>query len=137
MITLCLEKGDEKMSGKKILIVDDDADLLKALYLRLKANNYHTVFAQDGYQATKMVLTEKPDLIILDIGLPMGDGFIVMDRIKEFIKTSMTPVIVLTGRDPEANKPRALQAGAVAFFQKPVDNDELLTCIARELGESK
>ena len=125
------------MSKKKILIVDDDADLLKALYLRLKANNYNTVFAQDGYQATKMVLTEKPDLIILDIGLPMGDGFIVMDRIKEFIKTSMTPIIVLTGRDPEANKPRALQAGAVAFFQKPVENDELLACIARELGESK
>ena len=125
------------MSRKKILIVDDDADLLKALYLRLKANNYDTVFAQDGYQATKMALTEKPDLIILDIGLPMGDGFIVMDRIKEFIKTSMTPVIILTGRDPEANKPRALQAGAVAFLQKPADNDELLACIARELGESK
>lgn len=122
------------MSPKKILIVDDDADLLKALHLRLKANDYDTVFARDGYQATKMVLTEKPDLIILDIGLPMGDGFIVMDRIREFIESSMIPVIILTGRDPRANKPRALKAGATAYFQKPVDNSELLACIARALG---
>ncbi|MGD9211633.1 MAG: response regulator [Desulfobacteraceae bacterium] len=124
------------MRRKKILLVDDDADLLRALYLRLKANNYDTVFARDGYQATKMALTEKPDLIILDIGLPMGDGFIVMDRIREFIKSSMIPVIVLTGRDPAANKERALKAGATAFFQKPADNQELMACIARELGES-
>lgn len=125
------------MHKKKILLVDDDAELLKALYLRLKANNYEAVFARDGYQATKMVYSEKPDLIILDIGLPMGDGFIVMDRIKEFIKSSMIPVIVLTGRDPAANKNRSLRAGAVAFFQKPVDNQALLACIARELGESE
>lgn len=124
------------MSKKKILLVDDDADLLKGLNLRLKANEYDTIFARDGYQATKMVLTEKPDLIILDIGLPMGDGFIVMDRIKEFIQASMTPVIILTGRDPKANKPRALKAGAVAFFQKPVNNNELLACIAQALEES-
>lgn len=125
------------MRRKKILLVDDDADLLRALYLRFKANNYDTVFARDGYQATKMTRTEKPDLIILDIGLPMGDGFIVMDRIREFIKSSMIPVIVLTGRDPAANKERALKAGACAFFQKPADNQELMACIARELGESE
>lgn len=124
------------MPRKKILLVDDDADLLKALHLRLRANNYDTVFAQDGYQATKMARTEQPDLIILDIGLPMGDGFIVMDRIKEFIGSSMIPVIVLTGRDPMANKSRALKAGATAFFQKPADNKELMDCIAQALGET-
>ena len=124
------------MAKKKILIVDDDADLLKALNLRLKANDYDTVFAQDGYQATKMALTEKPDLIILDLGLPMGDGFIVLDRLKEFIKSSAMPVIVLTGRDPQANRMRALKAGAVAFFQKPANNDELLASIAQHVDQN-
>ncbi len=125
------------MAKKKILIVDDDADLLKALNLRLQANDYDTVFAQDGYQATKMALTENPDLIILDIGLPMGDGFIVLDRIKEFITSNTIPVIVLTGRDPQANRMRALKAGAVAFFQKPANNEELLAAIAQNLMKAE
>ena len=121
------------MGKKKILVVDDDQDILRALNIRLKANNYETVYATDGYMATKMARDEKPDLIILDIGLPMGDGFIVMDRLKDFIWREMTPVIILTARDPEANKKRAMEAGAVAFFQKPADDDALLAAIAEAL----
>lgn len=121
------------MEKKKILVVDDDKDILKALNIRLKANNYETVYATDGYMATKMARDEKPDLIILDIGLPMGDGFIVMDRLKDFIWREMIPVIILTARDPEANKERAMKAGAFAFFQKPADNDALLATIAEAL----
>lgn len=121
------------MEKKKILVVDDDQDILRALNIRLKANNYETVYATDGYMATKMARDEKPDLIILDIGLPMGDGFIVMDRLKDFIWREMIPVIILTARDPEANKERAMKAGAFAFFQKPADNDALLAAIAEAL----
>ena len=123
------------MEKKKILVVDDDKDILKALNIRLKANNYETVYATDGYMATKMARDEKPDLIILDIGLPMGDGFIVMDRLKDFIWREMIPVIILTARDPEANKERAMKAGACAFFQKPADNDALLAAIAEALED--
>jgi two-component system KDP operon response regulator KdpE len=118
------------MEKKKILVVDDDQDILRALDIRLKANNYETVFAADGYMATKMALEEKPDLIILDIGMPLGDGFTVMDRLKDF----KTPVIILTARDPEANKDRAMEAGAFAFFQKPADNDALMAAIEKALG---
>jgi two-component system KDP operon response regulator KdpE len=121
------------MEKKKILVVDDDKDILRALSIRLKANNYETVYATDGYMATKMARDEKPDLIILDIGLPMGDGFIVMDRLKDFIWREMIPVIILTARDPEANKKRAMEAGAFAFFQKPADDDALLAAIAEAL----
>jgi DNA-binding response OmpR family regulator len=123
------------MDKKKILLVDDDKELLRALNIRLKANNYETVFATDGYMGTKMAIDEKPDLIILDIGLPMGDGFIVMDRLKDFIWREMTPVIILTARDPEANKNRAMKAGAFAFFQKPAENDALLATIEKALAD--
>ncbi|NNG00446.1 MAG: response regulator transcription factor [Desulfobacteraceae bacterium] len=124
------------MSKKRILIVDDDKDLLKALDLRLKANNYDTTFAADGYEATRAARNDSPDLIILDIGLPLGDGFLVMDRMKDFIEVADIPVIILTARDPEANKERSLKAGAFAFFQKPADNDELLASIRKALGEN-
>jgi two-component system KDP operon response regulator KdpE len=123
------------MGKKKILIVDDDRDFLRALNIRLKANNYETAFASDGYAATKAVKDEKPDLVILDLGLPMGDGFIVMDRIKDFMLHSLTPIIVLSGRDPMANEKRALKAGAFAYFQKPADNEALLACIRKALEQ--
>ncbi len=125
------------MGKKKILIIDDDRDFLRALNIRLKANNYETVFASDGYTATKAVRDEKPDLVILDLGLPIGDGFIVMDRIKDFMQHSITPIIVLSGRDPLANEKRALKAGAFAYFQKPADNDALLSSIRKALGQAE
>lgn len=125
------------MNKKKILIVDDDKDLLRALHIRFKANNYEVVSATDAYMATKMSRDENPDLIILDIGLPMGDGFLVMDRLKDILPASMIPIIMLTGRDPEANKERALKAGAFAFFQKPADNDALLAAVRKALGEDE
>lgn len=77
-----------------------------------------------------MARVEKPDLIILDIGLPMGDGFVVMDRLKDFIWREMAPVIILTAGDPEANKKRAMEAGAFAFSRKPADNVGLPAAIA-------
>jgi len=69
------------MSKKKILIVDDDKDLMRGISIRLKANGYDTVFATDGIMAITVAKNEMPDLIILDIGLPAGDGFIVMERL--------------------------------------------------------
>lgn len=122
------------MTGKKILVVDDDEDMRRGLGIRLKASGYNVVFAYDAISATGMVRKEKPDLIILDIGLPGGDGFIVMERLVSISETSI-PVIVLTGRDPSTNRKRALEAGAKAFFLKPADNDELLAAVGKALGE--
>jgi two-component system KDP operon response regulator KdpE len=117
------------MEKPKILIIDDDFDLRRALNLRLRANNYETLYATDGLSATAMAQKEHPDLIILDLGLPAGDGFVVMERLQQSANLSCIPVIVLTCRDPHGNKDRALRAGAKAFFQKPVDNEELLAAI--------
>jgi DNA-binding response OmpR family regulator len=124
------------MTTQKILIVDDDADLRQALRLRLRANHYDTIQAVDGYSAIAQAYKEHPNLIILDLGLPAGDGFVVLDRLQRDDKLSAIPVVVLTARDPQSNEQRALQAGAAAFFQKPADNAELLNVIRATLPKA-
>jgi two-component system KDP operon response regulator KdpE len=122
------------MPKPKILLVDDDPDLVRALRLRLRANNYEVATASDGYAAIAQAQKERPALIILDLGLPVGDGFVVLERLQTSDLLSGVPVIVLSARDPQANEARALKAGAAAFFQKPADNDELLNVIKVSIG---
>lgn len=117
------------MARHKILVVDDDPDLVHALRLRLRANDYEIATAGDGYSAIATAQKERPDLIVLDLGLPVGDGFVVLERLQKSDALSGVPVIVLSARDPQTNEARALQAGAAAFFQKPADNEELLNVI--------
>jgi DNA-binding response OmpR family regulator len=117
------------MRKPRILVVDDDPDLVRALRLRLRAHNCEVVTASDGYSVIASAQKEHPDLIILDIGLPAGDGFVVLERLQTSDTLSSIPVIVLTARDPQNNEERALKAGAAAFFQKPADNEELLNVI--------
>jgi DNA-binding response OmpR family regulator len=124
------------MTPAKILIVDDDPDLRQALRLRLRANHYETVNAGDGYSAIAQAYKEHPNLIILDLGLPAGDGFVVLDRLQKDDKLSTIPVIVLTARDPQSAEKLALQSGAAAFFQKPADNAELLDVIRATLSQA-
>ena len=124
------------MSGKKILIIDDDQHLLLGLATRLKANGYAVVSAADAISAIAVARTEAPDLVILDLGLPAGDGFLVFERMRGLTDLVATPVIVLSARDPAKNKKRALDAGAVAFFQKPPNNHEFLAAIRQALGET-
>ena len=122
------------MDKQKILIVDDDPDLRRGLNLRLRANHYETAYATDGFSAVAMAQKEKPDLIILDIGLPAGDGFVVLERLQQSATLSAIPVIVVTAREPQYNKDRIIRAGATAFFQKPADNNELLSTIRNVLN---
>jgi len=123
------------MSQKTILIVDDDPDVRLGLHVRLKANHYNVIFAGDGMASIAQARKHMPDLIILDLGLPAGDGFSVLERLKANDSMSLIPVIVVSARDLNANMDRALKAGAKAFLQKPVDNAELLKVIRQALGE--
>ena len=124
------------MANKKILIVDDDPDVRHGMHVRLKANHYDTFFAADGLSAMAEARKHQPDLIILDLGLPAGDGFVVMERLKKMESLALIPIIVVSARDVRANQERAMKAGAQAFLQKPVDNAELLAVIRQALGES-
>jgi DNA-binding response OmpR family regulator len=121
---------------KKILIIDDDEDLLLGLTARLKTNGYTVACAGDAVTAISAAREQSPDLIILDLGLPGGDGFLVLDRMKVLSNLFAIPVIVLSARDPADNKRRALDAGATAYFQKPPENHEFLMAIRRALGET-
>ena len=123
------------MSNKKILIVEDDADVRLGYHVLLKANGYDTFFAGDSVAAMSEARKNQPDLIILDLGLPAGDGFVVLERLRGNNPLPSMPVIVVSGRDLRGNKERALKSGAKAFVQKPWDDDELLSLVARLLGD--
>jgi len=124
------------MSKAKVLIIDDDNDMRRALHIRLKAQGYDTTFATDGMSAIGVALKESPDLILLDLGLPAGDGFVVMERLQKNIKLSCIPIIVLTAREVRGNQDKATAAGCFAFFQKPADNEKLMETIERALRET-
>jgi len=93
-------------------------------------------FAVDAFSSVTEARKHEPDLILLDLGLPAGDGFLVMERLKAVPALAMIPVDVVSGRSGAANRERALKAGAKAFLEKPVDNAELLAVIRQALGES-
>jgi DNA-binding response OmpR family regulator len=123
------------MSNKKVLIVEDDHDVCLGLHVLLKANHYDTFIAADGTSAVSEAVKHQPDLTILDLGLPAGDGFTVLDWFRANTHLSAIPVIVVSARDVHGNKERALQAGAKAFLQKPWDDYELLTKISQLLPQ--
>jgi DNA-binding response OmpR family regulator len=123
------------MGNKKILIVDDDPDVRLGMHVRLKANHYDTFFAADAISSIAEALKHLPDLIILDLGLPAGDGFVVMERLQAIPGLALIPIVIVSARDAHANKARAVKAGAKAFLQKPVDTAELLAVIRQALGD--
>lgn len=122
------------MGSKKILIVDDDRDIRMGLGARLRANDFEVVFAEDGMGAIAAARRENPDLVLLDIGLPAGDGYVVLERMRKNTALSTIPVVVLSARDAEENEKRALEEGAIAFLQKPADNESLLAAIRGAIG---
>jgi two-component system phosphate regulon response regulator PhoB len=122
---------------KTVLIVEDDKDHLKALQIRLGAAGFGTIWASDGLQAVAAARRERPDVIVLDLGIPGGDGYQVLQRLKMIAPTANIPIIVLSARDPAVHRARSLEAGAVAFFQKPADSDALLKAIHGSCASEK
>jgi DNA-binding response OmpR family regulator len=125
------------MSNKKILVVEDDADVRLGYNVLLRSNHYDVCFAADGHSAVSEGRKHQPDLVLLDLGLPAGNGFIVLDWFRANPYLSVIPIIVVSARDRHGNKERALKAGARAYLQKPWDDEELLTMIGELLGQSE
>jgi CheY-like chemotaxis protein len=133
------------MNRKKILVVDDSPLILKTMSMKLTANGYDVVTAEDGGAAAGTVRKERPDLILLDLSFPPDvahgggvpwDGFLIMNWLRRLDEAKDIPIIVITGGEPAQFKDRALAAGAASFFHKPIDNDALLTVIRQTLGEN-
>jgi DNA-binding response OmpR family regulator len=122
------------MAGKKILIIEDENLQLTALARRMRSAGFEVVAARDGMTAISTARKEQPDLVLLDLGLPAGDGFSVLQRLQMLITTNTIPVIVVSSRDAKTNRDAAIKAGAIAYYQKPVDVDALLKQINQALG---
>ena len=122
-----------KTGKKKILIVDDERDIVKAVTIRLGANGYDVVSAYDGAQGVFLAHKEKPDLILLDIRMPSGDGFSVAEKLKQVSRTSRIPILFLTGSPEREAEEKALALGARFYIKKPYDPEELLDAVKRAL----
>ena len=107
------------MDKKTILIVDDNADTRLLLSVRLKANHYHTVFAADALQAISVALKEHPDAILLDLGLPGGNGLVVLQRFKANTSLGGIPVIIVTAEDPKVAEAAPSRPAQSHSFKSP------------------
>lgn len=125
------------MRRSTILIVEDDRDLSTALAARLKSSGFAVVCAGDAVDGIHKVQDQRIDLILLDIGLPGGDGFEVVELVDALRAATGTPVVVMSGRDPESLADRAHACGVFACLQKPIDPQLLVGTIERALESGK
>ncbi len=124
-----------KETAKKILIVEDEKELLLGLSTLLRAQGYLIVSASDALFGISLAHKEKPDLIILDLGLPAGGGFHVLENINNSFKTNNIQVLVLTGQQGLGPEERALKMGVAAYLHKPFEPEELLSRIKEILDK--
>ncbi|MGM0484810.1 MAG: GGDEF domain-containing response regulator, partial [Candidatus Krumholzibacteriota bacterium] len=110
----------------KILVVDDEEHIRRILKYQLEKNGYRAFCAGDGQKGLTMAREVSPDLIILDLMMPMMDGFEVCTRLKEDFQTSQIPIIMLTARSEMGDKLKGLENGANDYLVKPYSNEELL-----------
>ena len=108
----------------------------QVLHARLKTQNYDSLPVGDSITALSEARRQPPDLIILDLGLPGGGGIAFMERLRAIPRISDIPVIVVSAHERKAGEKAAVDAGAVAYFQKPADPEELLKKIREILGEA-
>jgi CheY-like chemotaxis protein len=127
---------------KKILVVDDNEVILKTISLKLQGAGFKIITALDGSEAVAAARKEIPDLILLDINFPPEmegvpwDGFRIMDWFHRLDPAKKIPIIIITGAEDLKSKERATSCGAVAFFHKPINHDDLLKVISATLGDS-
>src|ERR1700693_1489340 len=119
---------------KKILIVEDDQKIALALQVRLKANRYAVSVASDAIQGATLGRTVKPDLILLDISMPGGNGFQLAETFDNMLETKGTPIIFITASKSPELLQKVMDLGAVGLFEKPFDTEKLLYSIERELN---
>jgi two-component system KDP operon response regulator KdpE len=121
----------------RVLIVDDEPQILRALRINLLARQYEVVTAKDGTEALRQVRSERPDLVVLDLGLPDIDGVEVIRQLRTW---SPVPIVVLSGRADSKEKVDALDAGADDYVTKPFSVEELLArvrAVTRRLGDTE
>jgi DNA-binding response OmpR family regulator len=120
----------------KILVIDDSPVIRRLLCMILGTKQHDVAAAADATSAVTVAVREKPQLIILDLSLPGGDGFLLMERFRNLSRLAAVPIIVLSGEQSAEVKERALQAGAEAFFTKPPNEEEFLAAVEQGLSRT-
>ena len=111
---------------KRILVVDDEPNIVRLLSLRLGANNFDVLVAYDGYQCVEVAKEELPDMILLDIKMPLGGGIKAFETIKNLNSTKNIPVIFITAFPSVEVKRQVMSMGAEDFVSKPFNSDMLI-----------
>ena len=121
---------------KKILIIDDEKEILDLLKKKLEQNNYAVLIATNGPEALAISGAQKPDLILLDIAIPQMDGYVICEKLKFDTSTKDIPVIFLTGKDfdPKTVLSRCQNLGGAGFFSKMGGLNKLIDEIKAIIG---
>lgn len=131
--------------AKKILVIDDNKVVIKAMTLLLNNKGYRVLTAENGADAIGILRTDRPDLILLDLDFPpdveniggaLRDGFLILDWARRMCDAEKIPAIIVSALDPETYKEQAHAAGIPTFFRKPVDKQKLLEAIQSTLEKA-
>jgi len=129
------ETAEEKPDGdaKRVLLVDDDYEIVEAMRVALEANGYETLIARDGNQGLAMAEREDPDLVILDMMMPKRSGFLVLERLRRTRRVPMR-VIMITANEGSRHKAYAEMLGVDDYIRKPFAMDRLIDSVNRLLA---
>ena len=119
---------------KSVLLVDDDNTILLSIGVRLKHMGYTVYTAKDAVTAVSAVVKNEPDVVVLDLSLPAGDGFLVAGRLQKLVTSGATPIIFITASENPVLRERAMLMGAAAFLTKPFDATSLADAVETALS---
>ncbi len=128
-----MAKDSGSSTDKRILLVDDDAEIVESLRLALESNGYEVLVARDGNQGLALSERENPDLVILDMMMPKRSGFLVLEKMR---RTRQTPlrVIMITANEGTRHKAYAEMLGVDDYIRKPFPMDRLIESVRRLIG---
>ncbi len=127
------EEKQHKSPNKRILLVDDDTEIIESLKLALTAKGYEIIVARDGNQGLAMAEREMPSLVILDMMMPKRSGFLVLERLRRTQKDPMR-VIMITANEGSRHKAYAEMLGVDDYLRKPFSMDRLIESVERLIG---
>ncbi|MFY9268427.1 MAG: response regulator [Candidatus Manganitrophaceae bacterium] len=123
------------MNPKKVLVVDDEEFVRQLIHIKLKFSGIETIEAGNGIEAIEKALSEKPDLILLDVMMPKMNGFEACQRLKENKETAHIPIVMLTARGDPSAKERGGHVGALEYLTKPFSPQKLAERILEILNQ--
>lgn len=123
----------KESSSKRILLVDDDAEIIESLRLALESNDYEVIVARDGNQGLALTERENPDLVILDMMMPKRSGFLVLEKLRR-TRENPPQVIMITANEGSRHKAYAEMLGVDDYIRKPFPMDRLIDSVKRLIG---